>query len=151
MTVLSLQPPRAPPDHLRLQSFQILSRLRLINEFRPWLEYTRYHIFRKHQTPLELLWDCFSFGAPLGTLLTLLGSPAPTHLIVHVEDFNFGIGIEEREEYFMSFILRVQMLEMQNRVPYGEVLRCDDFLSGTNSAFTKVCFDTLSVYSRLMS
>lgn len=137
MNVISLQPPRAPPDHLRLQSFQILSRLRLINEFRPWLEYTRYHVFRKHHSPFELLWDCFSFGAPLGTLLTLHGSPAPTHLVVHVEAFDFGIDIEKREEYFKSFILRVQMLEMQGRVPYGEVLRFDDFLNPTNSAFTK--------------
>ncbi|KAF8073945.1 TKL/TKL-ccin protein kinase, partial [Lyophyllum atratum] len=133
-----LQPPRAPPDHLRLQSFQILSRLELIQQFRPWLEYTRYHVFRKHHTPLELLWDCFSFGAPVGTLLNLLGSPSPSHLIEHVEYFNFGIGVEEREAYFMSFIHRVQLLEIQRRLPYGEVLRCDDFLSDASSAFAKV-------------
>lgn len=133
-----LRPPRAPPDHLRLQSFQILSRLELIPQFRPWLDFTQYHVYRKHHTPLELLWDCFSFGAPLGTILTLLGSPAPNHLAQHVEDFDFGIGIEEREIYLMSLIQRVQLLEMQGRLPYGEVLRCEDFLSGSSSAFAKV-------------
>ncbi|GLB38631.1 putative protein tyrosine kinase [Lyophyllum shimeji] len=133
-----LQPPRAPPEHLRLQSFQILSRLQLVVEFRPWLEYTREHIFRKHRTPLELLWDCFSFGAPLGTLLNLLGSPSPSHLVEHVEYFNFTLGVEERKPYFASFIQRVQMLEVQGRLPYGEVLRCDDFLSEASSTFAKV-------------
>lgn len=134
-----LQPPRAPPDHLRLQSFQILSRLQLIHQFRPWLDFTRYHVYRKHHTPSELLWDCFSFGAPLGTLLNLLGSPSPSHLVEHVEDFNFGIGMEEREVYFTSFIQRVHLLEVQGRLPYGEVLRCDDFLSTASAAFAKVC------------
>lgn len=133
-----LQPPRAPPDHLRLQSFQILSRLELIQEFRPWLDYTRHYVHRKRHTPLELLWDCFSFGAPLGTLLNLLGSPSPSHLVEHVENFDFRIRIEEREIYFTSFIQRVQLLEAQGRLPYGEVLRCNDFLSDANSAFAKV-------------
>ncbi|KAF5382664.1 hypothetical protein D9615_002721 [Tricholomella constricta] len=133
-----LQPPRAPPDHLRLQSFQILSRLELIQEFRLWLDYTRYHVFRKRHTPLELLWDCFAFGAPLGTLLNLLGSPSPSHIVQHLENFDFGIGVEEREVYFASFIQRVQLLEVQGRLPYGEVLRCEDFLSASSSAFAKV-------------
>jgi len=133
------QPPRALPDHLRLQSFQILSRLELIRQFRPWLDLTRYHVYRRHRAPSALLWDCFSFGAPLGTLLSLLGSPAPSDLVQHVEDFDFGIGVEARVAYFRAFIQRVQLLEMQGMLPYGEVLRCEDFWSDSSAAFAKVC------------
>ncbi|KAG5651731.1 hypothetical protein H0H81_007669 [Sphagnurus paluster] len=138
MQKVRLQRPRAPPDHLRLQSFQILSRLELIHEFRPWLEHTHYHVSRKRNTPLDRLWDCFAFGAPLSTLLNLLGSPSPSQLIDRVENFDFEIGIEGRHAYFRSFIQRVQMLEAQGRIPYGEVLRSDDFLSDSNMAFAKI-------------
>lgn len=140
-----LQPPRAPPDHLRLQSFQILSRLELIRTFRPWLDHTRHHVSRKNHTPLELLWDCFALGAPQCTLLSLLGSPSPRHLAQLVEDFDFGLEVEERQAYFASFIQRVHLLEVQGLVPYGEVLRSEDFLSDSNSAFAKVRLGGLAI------
>jgi hypothetical protein len=140
MVAASLHPPRAPPDHLRLQSFLVLSRLKSIRAFDSWLEYTRLYVYgRRNPTPIELLWHCFSFGAPLCTLLNLLGSPSPPDLKVSPEDFDFGISIEGRELYFLSFIQRVQTLEMQGRLTYGEVLRGEEFLSGTCPAFAKVC------------
>ncbi|RDB14785.1 Serine/threonine-protein kinase STY46 [Hypsizygus marmoreus] len=138
---LLLQPPRAPPDHLRLHAFQILSRLSLISAFRPWLTHTQLVAPHKYDTPpFELLFHCFAFGAPLGTLLTLLGSPAPSHLVQRADEFDWSVGMarEEREMYFESFVQRVGMLEVQGRVPYGEVLRCEDFLSGTCAGFAKV-------------
>lgn len=131
-------PPRAPPDSLRRQSFQILSRLERIEQFRPWLELTRYHVRRRRYTPLNLLWDCFAYGAPLGTLLNLLGSPAPSHLVENVEEFDFELPPELREKYFESFIQRMEMLEGQGRLPYGEVLRPEEFLSSSANCFAKV-------------
>ncbi|KAG6915906.1 hypothetical protein DXG01_009373, partial [Tephrocybe rancida] len=133
-------PPRAPPDHLRLQSFQILSRLALIPAFRPWLHFTSYHVPRRRPTSLDCLFDCFAFGAPLGTLLTLLGSPVSgSSRHVSPDEFDFtNITREERERYFAAFVQRVQMLEAQGRLAYGEVLRSEDFLSGSAAAFGKV-------------
>jgi hypothetical protein len=139
MVLASLHPPRAPPEHLRLQSFLVLSWLKSIHAFEPWLEYTRLYVYgRRNHTPVELLWHCFSFGAPLCTLLNLLGSPSPQDLKITPEDFDFGISVEGRELYFSSFIQRVQILEVQGRLTYGEVLRGEEFLSGTCPAFAKV-------------
>lgn len=128
-------PPKAPTDQLRLECFKMLSRLQLILEFRPWLEYTRDHIPRRVDSPFLLLWDCFSFGAPLSTLLELLGSPTPRHMVVSAEYFDFNLSMDDRKEFFVNFIDRVHVLEEQGRLSYGEVVRVDDFTSG---GFAKV-------------
>lgn len=133
-----LQPPKAPSDQLRLESFQILSRLQLIFEFRVWLEYTRDNVPRRFDSPLVRLWDCMSFGAPLCTLLELLGSPTPRNLLVYPEEFNFDLPLEPRKAYIENFIQRTNALETQGRLSYGEVVRVDDFINGTLSGYTKV-------------
>ena len=51
--------------------------------------------------------------------------------------------MEERVAYFRAFIQRVQLLEMQGMLSYGEVLRCEDFLSDSSVAFAKVCSSPL--------
>ncbi|CAA7262791.1 unnamed protein product [Cyclocybe aegerita] len=133
-----LHPPRASTDHLRLESFKTLSRLQLIFEFRPWLEYSREYTRRRVNSPYFLLWDCICFGAPLNTLLELIGSPTPRHLAVTADDFDFGLPIAERLPFFHSFIHRVQLLESQEKLSYGEVLKVEDFTAGLNAGFLRV-------------
>ncbi|KAJ3517430.1 hypothetical protein NLJ89_g512 [Agrocybe chaxingu] len=133
-----LHPPRASTDHLRLESFKTLSRLQLIFEFRPWLEYSREYTRRRVNSPYFLLWDCICFGAPLNTLLELIGSPTPRHLAVTADDFDFGLPIAERLPFFHSFIHRVQLLESQEKLSYGEVLKAEDFTAGLNAGFLRV-------------
>ncbi|KAJ7688619.1 kinase-like domain-containing protein [Mycena rosella] len=131
-----LQAPKAPSDQLRRDSSRILPRLSLIIEFRPWLEYT------KHTKPtassFALLWETFALGASLATLLNLLGSPPPRDLHIDADKSDLGLGLPQREKYFTNFIQRVQLLEIQNRIPYGEILRVQDLFGGTNSGFAKV-------------
>jgi len=138
MNSATLHPPKAPTDQLRLESFKTLSRLQLIFEFRPWLEYSREHVRRRVDSPYFHLWDCICFGAPLNTLLELAGSPTPRHLAVSADDFDFRISPKEREPYFASFIHRVHTLESQGRLTFGEVLRVEDFTSGINAGFWRV-------------
>jgi len=133
-----LQPPKAPSDQLRLESFQTLSRLQLIFEFRVWLEYTRDNVPRRFDSPLVRLWDCFSFGGPLCTLLELLSSPTPPHLRVYPEEFDFDLDMEQRKTYIESFIQRTNTLEVQGRLSYGEVVKLEDFVGGTLSGYARV-------------
>ncbi|KAJ7255043.1 TKL/TKL-ccin protein kinase [Mycena haematopus] len=131
-----LQAPKAPPDILRREARRIGARLDLIIEFRPWLEYIKR---TKHTTsPFTLLWETFALGAPLGTLLNLLGSPSPRDLTLDSDKPDLGLGLPHREKYFTNFIQRVQLLELQQRLPFGEVLRVQDLFGGTSSGFAKV-------------
>ncbi|KAJ7585178.1 TKL/TKL-ccin protein kinase [Mycena floridula] len=131
----TLRSPKAPPDSLRLESSAILARLWLIIEFKPWLDYTRLYLHLKHEQPVKLLWDCFALGAPLCTLLNLLGAPTPNSSL---DKFNFDLAMADRERFVISFIQRVQMLEVQGRLAYGEVLRMEDLFGGTSAGFFKV-------------
>ncbi|KAF9022811.1 kinase-like protein [Hymenopellis radicata] len=124
-----LLPPKAPSDQLRLDSFRVLSRLRIITELRPWVG--RY-ANSKPDASFRVLWECFSLGAPLCTLLNML---APPYLDV---DVDFDLPLDRRLSLFTNFIERVRLLEMQNRLAYGEVLRVDDLFGATNSGFAKV-------------
>ncbi|KAJ7731934.1 TKL/TKL-ccin protein kinase [Mycena maculata] len=131
-----LQAPKAPSNHLRRESARILPRLRLIIEFRPWLEYAKR---TKHPTSsFALLWETFALGASLATLLDLLGSPPPRDLQIDADKSDLGLGLPHREKYFTNFIQRIQLLELQNKLPFGEVLRVQDLFGGTNSGFAKV-------------
>ncbi|KAF8889130.1 kinase-like domain-containing protein [Infundibulicybe gibba] len=133
-----MQPPRAPSDHLRFQSLRTYSRLRLIIEFRPWLDGTALHLHRPSTAPLPILWHCFSYGVSLIALLNLLGSPFPGETTISIENFDFNIPIDAREAYFDRFLQQIQFLETQGHLPYGEVLRIDDLFGGTNSGFMRV-------------
>ncbi|KAF9074431.1 hypothetical protein BDP27DRAFT_1317072 [Rhodocollybia butyracea] len=124
---------RAPSDQLRFEATKILARLALIIEFRPWINPDY-----RQEPPYRTLYECFSLGRPLGVLLDLLGSPAPSHFSVHIEDFDFDLSLPEREQFIQNFIQRIQLLEAQGRISYGEVLRVEDVLNGTSSGFMKV-------------
>jgi len=140
MNASALRAPRAPTEQLCLESTKILAKLDLILEFRPWLNWTRYLLHRKfkEEPPFRVLFDCFALGASLGVLLDLLGSPAPSHLSVNLDKFDFHLDPAEREKYFASFIHRVNLLEVQGKLRYGEVLRVEDLFGGTSSGFMKV-------------
>ncbi|KAJ8090389.1 hypothetical protein AAF712_006676 [Marasmius tenuissimus] len=127
------------PTQLRLESLKVLSRLRRILEFKHWLDYTQAYCHRREEPPYKLLFDCFALGAPLSVLLDLLGSPSPSHLNVDVDTFDFvAVSLAEREKFFSSFLHRIQLLEVQGRLAFGEVLRLDDLFGGTSSGFLKV-------------
>ncbi|KAJ7468748.1 TKL/TKL-ccin protein kinase [Mycena latifolia] len=130
------QAPKAPSDHLRRESARILPRLSLIIEFRPWLEYTKQT--KRTTSAFHLLWETFALGASLATLLNLLGSPPPRDLHIDADKLDLGLGLPHREKYFTNFIQRVQLLEIQRAIPYGEGLRVQDLFGGTNSGFAKV-------------
>lgn len=136
--IIVLPPPKAPTDQLRLESFKTLSRLQLILDFKPWLDFSRDYVRRRVDSPYFLLWDCICFGAPLNTLLELLGSPTPRHLSFQVDEFDFSLSVKQREEFFASFIQRVQAFESQGRLSFGEVLRVQDFTAGLSSGFSRV-------------
>jgi len=147
-----LQPPKAPTAQLRVESFKTLSRLQLIFKFKPWLEYTREYVRRPVDSAHLLLWDCLCFGAPLNTLLELLGSPTPRHLMATADDFDFEhIAIHQREAFFISFIQRVNALESQGKLSFGEVLRVEDFMSGGNAGYLRVRLVTAMMIFSLKS
>ncbi|KAJ4480939.1 hypothetical protein J3R30DRAFT_3287727 [Lentinula aciculospora] len=139
-----LRAPRAPTELLRLESIKILARLELIIEFRPWITAKSYY---RKEPAYKVLFDCFSLGAPLGVLLDLLGSPAPSHLSVDVDNFDFGLSLAKRQKFAESFIQRIHTLEIQGNVSYGEVLRVEDLFNATSSGFMKV----LKTVSRVLS
>ncbi|KAF5333809.1 hypothetical protein D9758_015235 [Tetrapyrgos nigripes] len=136
MSTSLLRAPGAPTEHLCLENTKILTKLQLIAEFKHWLDHTR-DCLHRNEAPFKILFDCFAVGASLGVLLDLPGSPAPSHLSVDVETFDFQLGMPDREKLFANFIQRVYFLEIQGKPRYGEVLRIEDLFGGTNSRFMK--------------
>lgn len=138
----SAGPKVSPPDHLHVKCAQLLPRLRLIPEFKPWLDLCLEsgHIrYRSKVTPHAILWHCFSLGAPLCVLLDLLGTPSSGKLYSSAYGSDHDISTStEQEKMLRSFIDRVQLLEVQGRVPYGEIFRVEDLVGGTHPGFGKV-------------
>ncbi|KAF9013172.1 hypothetical protein BDQ17DRAFT_1536866 [Cyathus striatus] len=133
-----LHPPRVASDQLRMESFRTLTWLRLVFEFRPWLEHIQDHFRRDYDNPIRLLWNCFVLGAPLCTLLDLLGLPTPKPLAAAPETFDFDLSLDQRKQYILYFIDKIRILEIQRQLPYGEVLRIEDFFQGTTVGFSRV-------------
>ncbi|KAK0201152.1 TKL/TKL-ccin protein kinase [Desarmillaria ectypa] len=136
-----LLPPRAPSEQLRLDSFRILSRLLLIVEFKPW--FCRETRCSEPNQAYRILWECFSLGAPLCTLLNLLSPP------YHRVTFEFELSMGERVAFFAKFIERVRLLEIQGLLPYGEVLHVDDMFGRSNPGFARVLKTVQSVLCAL--
>ncbi|KAF5317899.1 hypothetical protein D9758_017808 [Tetrapyrgos nigripes] len=137
MSTSLLRAPRAPTEHLCLESTKFLAKLQLIAEFKHWLDHTR-DCLHRNEPSFKILFDCFAVGASLGVLLDLPGSPAPSHLSVDVETSDFQLGMPDREKFFANFTQRVHFLEIQGKPRYGEVLRIEDLFGGTSSGFMKV-------------
>src|ERR1700761_4536972 len=96
----ALQAPKAPSDALRRDAARILPRLALIIEFRTFLDLVRHT--KRPAAPPALLWETCALGAPLCTLLDLLGSPPPpprdlldARIDPHKPDL--GLGLPHRE------------------------------------------------------
>ena len=136
-----LQAPKlSPPAHLQLECACVLPRLWSIPEFQPWLEVSLLCKDRHGETPFRHLWHCFSLGAPLCTLLDLLGTPSDTVLDIDFQDIDLDTNLKliDREKFVASFFRRVQLLEIQGRLGYGEVVRSGDLFDGTYAGFAKV-------------
>jgi hypothetical protein len=137
---ISAGPKASPPDRLRVQCARVLPRLQLIPEFKPWLQISleTTPLLRKNKiTPYSTLWHCFALGAPLCVLLDLLGTPSSPHLREEVDHDSMEESLQ-REKILKSFIDRVQLLEVQGRLPYGEIFRVEDLFHGTHQGFAKV-------------
>lgn len=132
------------PDNLRLNCLITSQKLRLIPEFSPWLELSlefqsaALRTRNRPITPYDILWQCFCLGKPLCILLDLLGTPSSRAQSATHHSENETTGSEEGEKLVKSFIDRVQLLETQGRLSYGEVFRADDLFNGTYPGFAKV-------------
>lgn len=129
-----------PPEPLRVQCIRMLPRLQLIPEFKPWIGISLQSISlrSKHKaTPYTTLWHCFALGAPLCVLLELLGTSSSWRTHVSSERSTSRDALEQ-EKLVKIFIDRVQLLELQGRLPYGEVFRVEDLFDGTHQGFAKV-------------
>ncbi|KAH6912739.1 TKL/TKL-ccin protein kinase [Coprinopsis sp. MPI-PUGE-AT-0042] len=146
-----LHPPRAPSDQVRAESFRALSRLQLIFEFRHWLQHLRDNVARRYDSPVILLWDCMSFGAPMGALLDLLGSPAPSELQTTADSFDWKLSIDDRTVQVESFIHRINMLQVEGRIPNEESLQVDDILGAGVPGYAKVLRVTNQILDALQA
>jgi len=94
-------------------------------------------LLRQNQkiSPFSTLWHCFALGAPLCVLLDLLGTPS-----LHTQEgWERGDNqLLEQEQLMKSFIDGIQLLEIQGKLPYGEVCRVEDLFQGTHQGFSKV-------------
>ncbi|KAH8830230.1 hypothetical protein DL96DRAFT_1592082 [Flagelloscypha sp. PMI_526] len=150
----SLPPPKAVPPSLQVECYKLLTRLLQIPQVEPWIRNTAEYVLppRPFHTrfimpgslssqAVELLHATFCLGAPLCTLLDMLGSPSPPSLILDHDPRVFpyrDITIPEREEYIHSFIQRVGLLESTKKIKYGEVMRSSDLFSTTSIGWAKV-------------
>ncbi|KAJ7055648.1 TKL/TKL-ccin protein kinase [Mycena amicta] len=130
-----LQAPKAPSDNLQRLAANLHSRLALVVELNPFFDYIRRS--KRPSSIFSLLWETLALGAPLCTLCTLLGSPPPRDLHFDPEK-DVDLGLPHRERFFTAFIQRVQLLELQAKIPFGEVFRVQDLFGGTASGFAKV-------------
>ena len=132
-------PKPSPPDHLRVQCARVLPRLQLIPEFKPWLQIsleTTSLSGKNNVTVYNTLWYCFALGAPLCVLLDLLGTPSSSQ--VREEVNHDDMETLQQEKLLKSFVDRVHLLEVQGRLPYGEVFGVEDLFHGTHQGFAKV-------------
>lgn len=147
----SLDAPKAPSDQLCLECTGILARLSLIPELESWLHLEDSSIHKTgNGSAFHTLWNVFSLGAPLCTLLDLLGTPAAHKHYAATDQCDLNIALTDRQKFVTSFIQRVQLLEIQQRLPYGEVVRTDDLFNGSSSGFAKVV-PTLILVNSLFS
>ncbi|KAI5118718.1 hypothetical protein M0805_004516 [Coniferiporia weirii] len=130
------------PNTLKELCSSILPRLRLIPELKQWLETTAPEKHTPFHTvdPVKWLWNCFSQGAPLLTLLDLLG-PKTGACLFNPPPFSAGEGPysgEANSTLISEFLRRVELLEAQGYLNYGEVFTVNELLDGSCSGFTKV-------------
>ena len=136
----SVGPKATLPDNLRFNCLVATQKLTLIPEFSHWLEIQSAALRTRNRpvTPYDLLWQCFCLGKPLCVLLDLLGTPPSSGQTKSVTHHFRNETTGESEMWVQSFIDRVQLLEAQGRISYGEGLRVEDLFNGTFLGFAKV-------------
>ncbi|KAJ8516304.1 hypothetical protein ONZ45_g6390 [Pleurotus djamor] len=137
-----LDAPRNPSSQLKLQCFSTLSRLELIPELRPWLDQAYFYNdndpeIQQSLRAFRVVWAVVALGAPLTALLDILG-PGPWSLAAPVVNEVANSTLNLQRSFFSNFILRVQALEVQRTIPFGEVLRPDDLHGRTCAGFHKI-------------
>lgn len=126
------------PASLRAQYAHILPRLLLIPEFAAWFDLCAQYLPSSVE-PLHHLWFCFCLGAPLCTLLELLGVHTSGKLAADSEHFEMEDSTEDRRTALVaSFIQGIRMLELQNRISHGEVFRTEHLFDRSAIGFAKV-------------
>ncbi|EJD05232.1 uncharacterized protein FOMMEDRAFT_154445 [Fomitiporia mediterranea MF3/22] len=131
------------PRGLNELSAQLLPRLRRIPEYRCWLP-SGYEIDTAVWNPpgrktaqTSTLWHCLAQGAPLIILLDLLGSKTGGSSLAYKSEDNKD-SQAVAAGFVVEFQRRVEILEAQGHLSYGEVFRVHEFLSGSCSEFIKV-------------
>lgn len=139
----SARPKATLSDDLRLNCLITAQKLKLIPEFSRWLELSLeiQLLFTRNRlvTPYDVLWRCFCFGKPLCVLLDLMSTPSFGQTKSATTHHPANDTTEEREKWVKNFIDRVQLLEAQGCLSYGEVFRTEDLFNGTFPGFAKVC------------
>ena len=132
------------PRPLKDLSAQLLPRLRLIPEFRCWLS-PSYAVDNCTWDALEpktsatlTLWESLSQGAPLLILLDLLGSKTSGSSLVYEGNKGNDDDPTMNTAFIAEFLRRVDILEIQSRLSYGETFRVEEILDGSCSGFLKV-------------
>lgn len=130
------------PRALREISAQLFPRLKLIPELRCWLpsapEIDDY--LWKPSSPntsqTSVLWHTLVQGAPLIIILDLLGSKTGGSSLIKKDDDINGQAISVA--LISEFLRRVEMLEVQGHLSYGEIFKLNEFLDGSCGGFMKV-------------
>lgn len=126
------------PASLRAQYAHILPRLLLIPEFAAWFDLCEQYLPTTVE-PLHHLWFCLCLGAPLCTLLELLGVHTSGKLAADSEHFTMNESTQERRTALVAnFIQGIRLLEVQNRTSFGEIFRAENLFDGTAIGFAKV-------------
>ncbi|KAL5520253.1 hypothetical protein ACEPAG_9466 [Sanghuangporus baumii] len=132
------------PRSLKDLSAQLLPRLRLIPEFRCWLppayivDNCSWDILEPKTSQALTLWNSLSQGTPLLILLDLLGSKTGGNSLVYEGNKGDEDNQSTNAVFIAEFLRRVEILEIQGRLSYGEIFRVEEFLSGSCSGFIKV-------------
>lgn len=130
------------PRALRDISAQLFPRLKLIPELRCWLpsapEIDDY-LWRSsspNTSQASILWHTLVQGGPLVIILDLLGSKTGGSSLVQKDDDLNGQAISVA--LISEFLRRVEMLEAQGHLGYGEIFKLNEFLDGSCGGFMKV-------------
>lgn len=132
------------PPALKALSIELYFRLRLIPEFcrhiAPSDQDTAATTSENAQGEIvRTLWSCFVRGEPLHVLLDLLGSRNSTSAsLLSLSSLDDNAYAPTQEELLAEFLKRVEVLEAQGVVAYGESFRANDLLDGSTGGFLKV-------------
>lgn len=100
------------------------------------------------EEPTKVLYNSLVQGAPLLILLDLLGSRTGGSSLLYAEDEEQG-GDKLSLVLIAEFVRRIEILEAQGVLGYGESFKVAEFLSGECSGFIKVCEDNKTHINQL--